>query len=185
MYGGWEVFSHMKWVWVAGDCFSSRLFVSKTSFPVSYSTPTVSCQKKKKKRENNTYLLEIRDIGIYWEACDPSLTEELQNIKSLRNWNQWVRYETFFSKGLGGCKTYLFQSFPKLLCLGILEMMFLQICLERDGRLWKYYQCLFAYEFYRGTESTSQLHMGSSIVSGRWNGSAFSWLSSFAVQCIP
>lgn len=73
-------------------------------------------------------------------ACDLSLTEELQNRKSLGNWNEWMRYETFISKGLGCCRTYRFQSFPKLLCLGILEMVFLQICLERGRRLWKYYQ---------------------------------------------
>lgn len=68
-------------------------------------------------------------------AYDLPLTDELQNIRSLRNWNQWVRYETFISKGLSGCKTYLFQSFPKLFCLSILEMVFLQIRLERYGRL--------------------------------------------------
>lgn len=66
-------------------------------------------------------------------ACDLSLVEELQNIKSLGN--QWVRYDTFISKVFGCCKTYFLQSFPKLICLGVLEMMFLQIYLERSRRL--------------------------------------------------
>ena len=73
-------------------------------------------------------------------ACGLSSTEELQNVKSLANGSKRVRYEIFISKGLGCCKTYLFQSFPELVCLGILEMVVLQICLERGRRLLKYYQ---------------------------------------------
>lgn len=64
--GGWGEFSPMKWVCVPGvECFSSRIFISKAAFFVSYSTPTVLCQKW----GNYIYLLEIRCFGIYWEAA--------------------------------------------------------------------------------------------------------------------